>query len=400
MTGTLNELATQGGAEHIPSVSLNYQVDFSAELWSADLSTLVADISADLVVDGSVVSYDGSASPRHTASLRWGEDYSYRHSRPDDPNWGQHRLKLLCSLTNLKDGEVRTYSLGYYFVETSSQVVRTVYDPTTTACYDLTTQLDTPIGHTWYAAGGTQVDDAIRDLLEAQGQWGRYAPAGAADPVTMGFRLSPTEAVLAGGRVWPLGEANTWRRVLNRLAEEGGYRMPWVDRDGVLVVDGQFGTAATVVLPISDWTVVREGARVTTNVHGAPNQWVGVGVVADSETTVIVTAQDVPAEVGAHSFEARGNRIVRKVYQLDQAEEDDTLSADAPAFQRHLTRLVSADREHTTTLDLRMAPMPVFWHSDIVEFWDAVGGGNWRVTKWSMPLDASDMSVTAVRIAE
>lgn len=402
ISGTRESIRGAPGAEHISSVSLNYQVDFHAELWSPDLKSMAADISCDLSTSGSSISYTGDQEVRHTANLRWGRDHSYDPDNPDKPDWGRNRLKLLCRLTNMKDDISYTYPLGFYFVESVSKVLDTADDPITTSCYDLTAQLDTTIGETYYVPDGTSIFSAIRELLSNQGQWGRYQASGVDTPTTMSYFISPSEANIEKGRVWQIDDNTTWRRVLNRLADEGGYRIPWVDREGTLIIDGQYGTATTVTLPTGGFTVLGEGSRYTTGIHKAPNQWIGIGVVAEErgKTGLIVSAQDINIADGLHSFEARGKRVVRRVYHLDIGDEEGELSADNTAFQRQMLRLVNADREETEKVDLKLAPMPVFWHSDVVEFDDLDIDGKWRVSNWSLPLDGSDMSVGAIRVAE
>lgn len=390
MAGTLDEFATTGGAEHIPSTSLGYRIDFGAELWSPGLTTLVEDISGDLVTEGSSVSYQGNSPVRHTGSLRWGNEH----------DWVHNRLKLLCSLTSMRDGETRTYTLGYYIADTTSRVMDTDDAPVTTALYDLTTQLDSAIGQSYYVAAGTNAATAIVELLARQGQWGRFEPADARTPIVMDCLVTPTDAVLTKGRVWPISDANTWRRALNHLAAVGSYRQPWVNRQGVLVVDPQIGTSVSVVLPTGAFTVLGEGARYTNDIYQAPNQWIGVGATADagSEPTVIVTAQDVEETRGAHSFERRGLRVVRKVYELDAAPDGASLDASTLTFQEQLRKLVTADREVTERVSFKCAPMPVFWHSDIIELTDLGLAGRWRVASWSLPFNGGDMSVEVIRV--
>lgn len=393
MSGSLNQLSTAGGAEHIPSVSLDYAVDFHCELWSPDLAHMVEDISDSMSVEDSNISYQADADVRHSAQLRFDE----RH------DWNGNRVKLLCSLTNHKDGEVRTYSLGFYFAEVTSQVLDSLSDPYTVELFDLTTQLDNPIGFSYYIANNSNIGEAIRSLLAAQSQWNRFLPDDANDPITVGYRISPTEAHLVNGRVWRLSEANTWRRVLNRLCDDGGYRSPWLDRDGQLVVEFQYGTAQTVVLPEDHFAVVAEGATLTTDIYRAPNQWIIVGVVAGEaggggQPTTIIGYQDLDASAGPHSFEARGRRVVRKVYAVDVGADGTTVTASEESLQRHAARLVGQDKEANERVSFRMSPMPVLWHNDLIALPDYDLDGLWRVQSWRLPLDGGDMNVEAVKV--
>lgn len=402
--GTLTEISGTTTPDSVLADSLSYEIDFHAELWSPDLKAMLLDISSDLTTAGSTVSYDGNREVRHTATLRFGRDYSYDETEPNRPDWGRNRLKLLCSLTNAKTGKREVYSLGFYIVETTSKVLDSDDNTVTASCYDLTTQLDAPIGYSYVVEDGTPVFDAIRTVMEDQGQWGLYEPKDETvdDPITLDYFLSPSDSNIVKGRVWGLGEESTWRRVLKELAAEGGYRNPWIDREGTLVIDGQYGTAPTVSLPHGDFSVFGEGSRVTTDVFEAPNQWIGIAVLGGEEGVygLVSSLQDIELEKGAHSFEGRGKRVVRRVYQLDVTEEEGDVSTRTAAFKRQFTRLVNDDREVTRRVDFVCAPMPLFWHSEIVDLTNHGVDGKWRVTAWRLPLDGTDMTVQAQHIVE
>lgn len=398
---TLDWLDDRDTDEGISDGSLVYDIDLRAELWEPDLSAPFEDVSEWLSLTGSSITYADRAAVRHTARLRWSGTV----------DWNAYRIKLFVDVRDRESGSTHTAAMGVYAVDQWHETLGT--DPATyeTECVDLMALLDQPVGITYTVPTGTSYPVAIKDAVEAASQWNRFEPAGADAPVGPSVRVAVNDddAYVVGSRIAPLGEQHTWLDIISHLCEGAGYRQPWIDRDGIIVVDAQRSTAETIQsYADSPLTVLAEGARVTTDLRLRPNQWVIYGELVEPTiegpahaSTLLLTHTDLPAATGEHSFDARGRRVLRKVYALDAAAQRADLAAGyerSTAFTRAAARLIDADREATRRIAMRIAPTTRLWHDDVIWLRSAGGGsGYWRVTDWSLPFTGAPMTVRAVR---
>lgn len=387
--------------ESISDSTLAYDVDVRLELWQPDLSAPFEDITEWLILEGSSLVYADRAAVRHTARLRFSAQL----------DWNYYRIKVFVDLSNRERNQFHTAAMGVYAVESWTQTLGTdppIYD---VECVDVTALLDQPLGVTYEVPTGTSYPQAIRDAAAAAGEWNRFEPANADPPIAPRVRVSVNDddAFVVGSRIVPVGESYTWLDVISHLCRAAGYRPPYVDRDGDIIIDAERATTEAVTLDYDDpHSVIVDGAKVTTDLRLRPNQWVIYGDLVEPSidgpahaSTLLLTHTDLQASTGPHSFAARGNRVIRRVYALDAAAQQAELAAGytrSQAFNRAAAKLIDSDREATQQMTARIAPTTRLWHGDVIRITNAGNGsGYWRVVEWTLTFDGQPMRLRLVR---
>lgn len=339
-------------------------VTVSAGMELLDTSnTFVADISDDLV--GGVVRRNNYAVVHGTCDLAILRELA----------WGRDRIRPYMTLS---DGATSArFNLGVYVLTTPE--TRRGEDPATfdVQGYDLLYLLsETGPGDTHVATAGTTYLQAIRDVVTASG-------------VGATLRLDGTsqDTALPDDMVWCLTEGGTsWLRIINDLLEAIGYRGLWASADGELRSEPY---RAPVDRPV-EWTfdtadlatnIVGEDRSLTEDLWAAPNWWrfVRKGVTtkpAEGAGIYTVTNQSD----GPSSVDSLG-RTVRKVVYLEAANQASLVAQG--------DRIVTQDRSSSRRFDLRVDPLPIAAHFDVVQLVDAGRSDKCQVTQWEIPLDGS-----------
>lgn len=291
--------------------------------------------------------------------------------------WGRDRVRPFMVL---RSGDIEArFDLGVYFLSTPERTVGPRPETYRVECYDALLALRTLTGETVYIPEGTNVVQAVRDLLDEHAAGAR-------------FLIPYHEATLPSPRLWVVDEETTWLHVVNDLLGLIGYRGLWADWNGTLRSDVYRAPADSGV----EWvysaddvlTIVGEDRTVIADFFDAPNRWVFVRhspADGTSEPEVAGVYEVINRADGPSSVEGRG-RVITYVEFVDVVD-DDALRARGDA-------VVDRDRHIDTGLTLRTEPNPLHWHFDVVTYHDAAMGVDVKAVshEWELPLDGSQMT--------
>lgn len=348
-------------------------VEFSGGLELLDESNnVVEDISDDLVDGG--IDYDNFAVVHGSCRLAITRRL----------NWGRDRVRPYVVV----EGTFRA-NQGVYVLTTPSEQRGESPQTWDVVGYNLLHLLQDGPGDTYVATAGTTYLQAVRDVLTA---------AGLSVPLMMDGTLQAT--TLPATRVWGLIDGGaTWLGIIDDLLDEINYQNLYADQDGNL----RSGPYMDPALRPSEWTfdtsdegtnIVHQDRTVTEDVANAVNWWKFVRTNIDYQPAltpepdglyVVENVSDGPA-----SQDALG-RIVRKVVFLE--------AADQAALEAQGDRIVIEDKQVTRTVSLRVDPLPVQGHADVVTLVDGGVSEKLPVSSWSLSLtgDAGQLTLGGTR---
>lgn len=390
--------------------SLSMRVGLRATLLSPDMLP-VRDISYALIPEMCSISYDASRNVRTTAELTFNTDED-RHDFPLDLwmprpklDWFGHRVLLTMVLTDEETGHVGYKNVGVYVID-QLRTSRDLGDSYFTAqAYDLFALLDTAVGYSFSVDEFTVISDSIREALASFGQWlptedepSSMPPA----PSTVDFSVAHADVRWLNSRVWRISEGMTWLRMIRQMCEEGGFRAPWMDRDGVLVVDRGGGLDTTIELPAGKFNVVGTEVSEEIDYWGQPTEW--IFVANDPHPKAPLPDGSVGFLRFTHTevdeFLRRGRRRVKRLVQsgANYGPDDEESSAEtfAVEFQEQALREFDQDQAAKSRVRFTMIPNPDLWHADVVKL--PHDGRKWLVQRWDLPFDGQDMRVEAVEV--
>lgn len=349
----------------VESSKLN--VDCGLDLLTST-GVFVADISADLVAEGSSVARQVGDTIHGTCDLVLSRQLA----------WGSDRVRPWITLTDV-DGNVQTWYLGVYVMVTPTRSAAESLTTYSVQGYDLLSILNVPYGSTYALASSAVVLTAIGTLLTAVGGTNAVSQAAIA-------------STLPAAKVWPIDSENTTLSIINELLAVIGYESLWVDRDGRWRADPL--VADSVKSPVwaydadSATTTVGEDRAETADYFSTPNRWVFVNddaAALPTEGAGIYTVSN--AADGPTSIAARG-RTINRIVHLSAASQT--------ALVTQADIIVAADKRIARTVETSVGPNPTHWHNEVVTFTDPALGasGSWKVTGWTLPLDGGDMSLS------
>lgn len=346
-------------------------VQVSAGLDLLDSSgVFVADISADLTAEGSVIARNMANKIHGTATLTISRELA----------WGRDRVRPWVELS--ADGQTTTrWNMGVYVMTTPQRNAGETPPTFSVDGYDLLAVLDTPYGSTFSAAAGAVPLTLIASMLTSAGI------VNAIDQAAIASTL-PAGSVV----VWPLAQESTTLAIINDLLGRIGYGPLWIDRDGKArsgpLVDLSSVSPMWAYSTTSATTSVSEQRTATADFFDAANRWVfinddpGLGTsVEGAGVYTVLNSTDGPTSVTG-----RG-RTITKVVKL-QAVTQSALVAQAD-------RIVAADKRLSLAVSVNVGPNPVHWHEDTVTFADADLGvsGLFSVSEWRFDLGGGDMGL-------
>ena len=341
----------------------------------------VDDVTSDLDLSGSSISY-GSEGLRATCRLRLARRL----------DWGRVRLRPWMRLTDRAAGRTGDrWHLGVFVPESPEETVGERPPSFDVTGYDQTVLLDTSVGRSWLVRAGEGVLTAAGLALHM-----------AARDVSVITDPTERELLVRSDRLWPLGEENTWRYIVDQLAESVDYETVWADRDGTFRLRRHI---SPIFRPIAEVWSTTEAMSVLDDVlvwrsdqWARPNQWVFVRDDPTPELDIPVPGDGLLTvrneSDGPSSIDARGGRVVTRIVRLDTA--DDT------RFVTQADRIVEDDKAVAETLRVAVTPQPQLWHEDVVSVtvpeigWERV---RCVVAEWRLPLGGENMTLTLRRLA-
>lgn len=346
-------------------------VEFSGGLELLDESNnVVADISDDLVDGG--IDYDNFAVVHGSCRLAITRRL----------NWGRDRVRPYVVV----EGTFRA-NQGVYVLTTPSEQRGESPQTWDVVGYNLLHLLQDGPGDTYVATAGTTYLQAVRDVLTA---------AGLSVPLMMDGTLQAT--TLPATRVWGLVDGGaSWLGVIDDLLDEINYSNLWCDRDGNLR-SGPYSDPSTRP---SEWTfdtsdegtnIVHQDRTVTEDVANAVNWWkfYRTNLPYQPIDGDGIYLPPVNADEGDPTNNSLG-RIVRKVVGLEAADQASLIAQG--------DRIVIEDQQVTRTVSLRIDPLPVQGHADVVTLIDEGVSEKLPTASWSLSLtgDAGHLTLGGTR---
>lgn len=389
--------------EHPISTSLDWTIELRATLLNPDLS-VKEDITKALVPEDCSIQYDVSRRIRSTAVLVTNREV----------DWFNHKVKLTMHITDNETGETRHGHLGVYIVETIQNSLDRNDEHITCQAYDLFSVMDTPIGFNYTIDENTTYPNAIRKVLDDMASWygnqeaqpvSEYDPP-IGVPYSVSYGSSAIPPFIIGSRVWLTSQSYTWLSVIETLAKEAGYRKPWINRDGIFVIDEAKDFSPNIVLPSGDYEVIDPEIDEVKDAWSQPNQWIMIAQTADPDvplpsgndtiTTYVRTNKHVSESIGSYS--ERGRRLVRSVQSWATVAKTQTELDDK--FERQARRIIEEEIQGGHRIKFKMVPNPGFWHNDIIQLPDVTGSDKWLVQKWSINFNGDNMNVEAIKVID
>ena len=359
---------------HRIASAFNVQVDVTAHLYNSD-GVFFSDVSEHLIVTGSQIEYELGRRIPGTARLAWGLELPT----------GAYRVQLAMTLTDVVAGDTATVDIGRWVMETPSYEAGSSPPVWTADCYDPLVTLDNQIPRTWYVPDGAVVSDAILDCLDASNAGTEHG------------QFTGADAALVGPRIWPLDGETAWLDIIDELALAAGWNAVWSDRSGRVETDEWQDPKR--LQPLFSWstdderTVISSRAKLVADTWGVPNQWIIIQNVAEEQTEIpeagrgIVTYRN--ERDGPASIEARG-REVNCIVFVD--------AADHAALELEAARRIGRDSKIARQVEFHTSPQPTLWHATLIELTIpelSIYNQRAEVSKWSLPLDGRNMSITA-----
>jgi hypothetical protein len=388
-------------AEHL-------SVDAGLELLDAD-DVLIEDISADLIAEGSSIERNiyrtihGTCSLNISRELVWGRqrlrpflllssDAPVRTSGGPEPLLDDDDELLLSDdgeplLTD--DPYVHTeptwyrFDLGVFLPSVPERVVASSPAVWSVQCFDKLDILNTPHGASYSLAVGDNVPDAVTALIMAAGE--------------SKVSIAPSdEAVTSDSdRMFSIVDEYTTLELCNLLLDSIGYRALFVDRAGVYrsepsIEPSELSTVWSYSAD-SPTTTVAEERSSASDYYQAANQIVGIresvfsGFIPELGDGIYIQTNQSDGPI---SVDGRGGRIIRKVIRGEFVSQY--------AMERAVGDAMVAEKRLAGYIDMQVSPNPVHGHFDVVAYRDDAipTNGRYLVTDWTLPLDASDMSLS------
>lgn len=360
-------------------------VDYGARVLNQDL-TVDRDISG-FIMGGSSVTSDVAASIHRTCNLNMQLDAGLL---PGD------LVQPYMTLTDNDRGTSASFNLGVYLL-TSPQPDLSLSPATSVYTgYDLIQLLNQPIGDTYEIAAGQDPIAAAAAVIGNLVPWAQVE-YDYVDPDNPPL----TDAVYS----WPLDGTTTTLQVVNGLLGLGSFRPVYVNWNGVFQMHPYVNPFFSPVEWIFDLTssnnTVDEERSSDQDLFGVPNWWRAVMNNLDAtpvEGVTMFTFLDENTPITG--LDARGYQV-NKVMFLD--------AVDYPNLIAQAVQQIEIDLLPVETFELRVFPLPLLWHRDIVQYIDEAldqlpnSSGDNRfcmVTNWVLPLDGTeDMSVTLQTIS-
>lgn len=338
----------------------------SAGLELLDTSNmLVEDISDDLV--GGTVSRNNNADVHGSCNLQITRELI----------WGKDRVRPYMVLSDSAQIVTARFNLGV-FLCTSPDTPR-AYDPITyeVSGYDLMYLLNsTGPGDTWVAASGNTYLAAVQAVLSA---------AGTNVPLNLDGTLGST--TIPSTMVWALIDPSpTWLVIVNDLLAAINYTPLWADQDGNYR-SGPYQAPANRAV---EWTfdtsdpstnLISEDRVATADAWGVPNWWRFVRTNMAAKPVEGAGLYTVTNQGSGHTSIDYVGRTIRKVVYLD--------AADQTALVARGDKIVAEDKQVAQRFEVKVDPLPIAGHFDVVQFKDAGSSDKCVVTNWEIPLDGS-----------
>lgn len=351
--------------DEVTSILTSDRIEVSAGLELVDGSNVfIEDITDDLVAGE--VNRDNYAEVHGGCALKLTRQLA----------WGRARVKPYMILAT--PSLAARFNLGVYVL--TSPVTPHGQDPVTYDVhgYDLLYLLSTTgPGDTYVVNSGVTYASAIQSVLSS---------AGTGVLVLLdGTRQTTT---LPSPMVWVMTDSDTasWLRIVNDMLAAIGYRGLWADQEGRL----RSGPYAPPWARAVEWelntadlstNLVGEEREMSADVWGIPNWWKFVMsnmATAPVEGTGMYTVTNQAD--GPTSIDVLG-RVVRKVVFMDVA--------DQAALESEGDRIVYEDRQVARTYKIKVDPLPIAGHFDVVQFIDGNVNDTCQVVSWVLPLDGS-----------
>lgn len=358
-----------------PAVS----VDYGCEVLAPDLTVrddLGADFAGGTVERSMGADVHGTCSLALARALVWGVD-------------------LVRPYMVLSGGRTSArWNTGVYCLTTPKRVIGSTPETYDVTGYDRLYLLNRQVAADYTVAAGTGYLAAVRQAFTDAGLTGVLVDSTA------------EAATLPAAKTWPLVRVSTnpddtntpvtWLRVVNDLLTAINYRGVWADQDGQFRCEPYADPTSRAV----EWTFDTGDLRgvpigleraLTEDVWATPNRWVFIasnppeGVTPSVGNGLVYQVDN--ASDGPTSQQARG-----LVWPATYTYE----AASAATLKGLGDRRVAADRRLTSTFDVTVGAFPGAGHADVYLYRDPAAGGDRRVqlSKYSMPLDGSDMSMT------
>lgn len=337
------------------------------ELVTLDL-TVLDDIS-DFLLGGTVerqsyADLHGSFTFRLNQKLDWGAD-------------------LVRPYLVMSDGtNTARFNMGVYMPNTPAHPLdedTPVFDVTG---HDILLRLRQKVGDAYGIAAGTNYLTEVEQILQGQG-------------ITQ-YVIDPTAAnvVAPTSRAWAFDGELTWLALVNDLLGSIGYQGVYSDWDGRI-------RCHAYQLPIerpAEWTYTMDKPTtllgreksIEHDFFEAPNRWVVYrSNMAEGSTP---TEGD-----GIYTFtnQSNGETSVDARNGLVQTRVESRDVADQAALVAETLKLVAADMEIPTVVNVPVAPMPLHWHFDRMLWLGGapVASADVMCTRWTMPIppESGDM---------
>jgi len=328
-------------------------------------NAFVEDISDDLV--GGTVSRANYADVHGTCNLQITRELV----------WGKDRVRPYMVLSNSDESITARFNMGVYLC-TSPDTPR-AYDPITydVAGYDLMYLLSsTGPGDTWVAASGTTYLSSVQAVLSA---------AGTQVPLYLDGTLGST--TIPSTMVWALIDpAPTWLSIINDLLAAINYRALWADQDGNYRSGPYLAPSSRAV----EWTfdtsnahtnLISEDRVASTDAWGVPNWWRFVRTNMATKPVEGAGLYTVTNQSSGRTSIDYIGRTIRKVVYLDAADQTSLVARG--------DRIVAEDKQVAQRYEVKVDPLPIAGHFDVVQFKDAGASDKCVVTNWEIPLDGS-----------
>lgn len=356
-------------ATEVEALLTGDSVSVSAGMERVSSSGVVLEDVSDALQGGSV-SHNNYARIHSTCRLVVQDDVL---------DFGSDRVRVFMTLSN---GSIEArFDLGTYLLSTPKRRVGEYPTTYEVEGYGVLTFLDNPVGQTYEVEAGTNVVEAVRSILDAQG-------AG-----TPRF-VEESALTLATARVWPLDEGTTWLLIVNDLLSSIGYRGLWEDWTGRYRSEPYQSPKNRA----AEWyydsdvrtSILHEDGEVEADFFDTPNRWVFVrqdpgGTLSEPGTPDVyeVTNQsDGPTSIDARGFERSRVRFLDAV--------------DAVALQLQGDSIVDRDKRLDRTYKVATEPNPLHWHFDVVTLHDVDVGSVPKLVshEWTLDLTGGEMTHT------
>lgn len=339
---------------------VNVVVDVSADLLGPDLTETVDTLDGALQVEGSRVGYDGDVDVHRTCTLVLSEQL----------DWPRARVRPRMRLTS--DAGSFEVTLGTFRLGTPTR--QAGRDWTVTG-YDLTSLLRTEHGETYEVPEGAAYVTAAETLAASRG-------------ATMQVSAAGETRMLPRPRWWSLDIPTL--QSLAELLEEGGFTAPYADPWGTL--------RSGLLIPAADrgveWTYDADHPRTTVGEDGEYDD--GTGEIPNR----IVGVTDSPLSWAA--VEGDGQHTIVDQPSIDRTGETRTVvvrieASDQTVLVQRTAEEFARRRRPVGEVRMSVAVNPLHFHEDIVQAKNSELDVDLKalVTRFSLPFDGSDMTLTA-----